>query len=592
MIKLKDILNEQEQFKAKSKETGRVVVYKSKENMDKAIKAGTAEPLDKKKMSGKADKVKGQDMFAKDIEKKKPMKSVRKDTIVRRHEDSKETLDDLRDEYQEAKEMGDTEEMKEISRMHSLYKNHSEAQKLTLDAIETQGDFNIDKVKEVVAGGPEKTSSEDLNVAVSEIDNLIDEIKSDDDYDMDEVRQLSKLKNRLKRVGEIQQDIKKSDRDEPKSDTSQDSGKNSPREDRLQASKIVRMSSHGNKIFFNKNPEKYAEQLEQTLLDIQDHADKMNDEDMSDEFYNNSEELAMQVNDIANSGEDMSFDDFKEARLFIKDYENALTKNKQSSPTASLGYRTGKNKAGGMYDGVIKLADLIKESKVWERKFGEPLPTLNSVMEKHQQNQLNESPVSVLKPPKKERNSIIYGYISLKSHYNQIKKTWKELKTLLDRIDYIAIDFDDRNESLNAVTNLPGWKDPFIREPMIKSFRNFTKFVNNPKNMREPERVQNAISKNIRQSALPKWIQLTNLYKQYLKFNNKKISSVFPATKGKKIGQKRIGDFGGFTLTEDVHKLFTNQSGFTQTNMRSAFEQMDWLMKGRYKKIMVRGPRD
>ena len=244
MIKLQDILNEQE-FKAKSKETGRVVVYKSKENMDKAIKAGTAEPLDKKKMSGKADKVKGQDMFAKDSEKKKPMKSVRKDTIVRRHEDSKETLDDLRDEYQEAKEMGDTEEMKEISRMHSLYKNHCEAQKLTLDAIETQGDFNIDKVKEVVDGGPEKTSSEDLNVAVSEIDNLIDEIKSDDDYDMDEVRQLSKLKNRLKRVGEIQQDIKKSD-------TSQDSGKNSPREDRLQASKIVRMSSHGNKIFFWK----------------------------------------------------------------------------------------------------------------------------------------------------------------------------------------------------------------------------------------------------------------------------------------------------------------------------------------------------
>ena len=43
MIKLQDILNEQE-FKAKSKETGRVVVYKSKENMDKAIKAGAAEP--------------------------------------------------------------------------------------------------------------------------------------------------------------------------------------------------------------------------------------------------------------------------------------------------------------------------------------------------------------------------------------------------------------------------------------------------------------------------------------------------------------------------------------------------------------------
>ena len=145
---------------------------------------------------------------------KKKIKSVRKDTISRRHEDTKETLDDLRDEYQEAKEMGDTEEMKEISRMHSLYKNHSEAQQLALDVIETQGDFNIDKIKEVVAGGPEKTSSEDLNAAVSEVDDLIDEIKSDDDYDMDEVRQLSKLRKRLRRVGNNLQDIKKDDVEE------------------------------------------------------------------------------------------------------------------------------------------------------------------------------------------------------------------------------------------------------------------------------------------------------------------------------------------------------------------------------------------
>ena len=41
-------LTEDQTFKAKSKETGRTVVYKSKEARDKAIKAGTAEPLDKK----------------------------------------------------------------------------------------------------------------------------------------------------------------------------------------------------------------------------------------------------------------------------------------------------------------------------------------------------------------------------------------------------------------------------------------------------------------------------------------------------------------------------------------------------------------
>ena len=31
----------------------------------------------------------------------------------------------------------------------------------------------------------------------------------------------------------------------------------------------------------------------------------------------------------------------------------------------------------------MKLKQLLKETKVWERKFGEPLPTFSSVMEKH-----------------------------------------------------------------------------------------------------------------------------------------------------------------------------------------------------------------
>ena len=62
-------LKVEQQFKAKSKETGRVVVYKSKDAMDKAIKGGTAEPLDKKTSNktdgGKPEKVKGQNLFKK-----------------------------------------------------------------------------------------------------------------------------------------------------------------------------------------------------------------------------------------------------------------------------------------------------------------------------------------------------------------------------------------------------------------------------------------------------------------------------------------------------------------------------------------------
>ena len=63
-------LTEEQTFKARSKETNKIVYYKSKENMEKAIKAGTAIPLDKE-TSDKPEKVKGQDLFAKDIEKEK-----------------------------------------------------------------------------------------------------------------------------------------------------------------------------------------------------------------------------------------------------------------------------------------------------------------------------------------------------------------------------------------------------------------------------------------------------------------------------------------------------------------------------------------
>ena len=37
-----------------------------------------------------------------------------------------------------------------------------------------------------------------------------------------------------------------------------------------------------------------------------------------------------------------------------------------------------------------KLTDLLKESKVWERKFGEKLPTLDSVQKKKNEEKLTE----------------------------------------------------------------------------------------------------------------------------------------------------------------------------------------------------------
>ena len=39
---------------------------------------------------------------------------------------------------------------------------------------------------------------------------------------------------------------------------------------------------------------------------------------------------------------------------------------------------------------MIKLKDLLKESHAWERKFGEPLPTLASVQKKKLKEEINK----------------------------------------------------------------------------------------------------------------------------------------------------------------------------------------------------------
>ena len=47
---------------------------------------------------------------------------------------------------------------------------------------------------------------------------------------------------------------------------------------------------------------------------------------------------------------------------------------------------------------MIKLKNLLKESYVWERKFGEKLPTLADVQKKYQK-KLNEGVIKVTKQP-------------------------------------------------------------------------------------------------------------------------------------------------------------------------------------------------
>ena len=174
---------------------------------------------------------------------------------------------------------------------------------------------------------------------------------------------------------------------------------------------------------------------------------------------------------------------------------------------------------------------------------------------------LNENMVSVLKPPVRKAKSTIYGYINLQFHAVPLIKSMREFLKLVSKIDYVGIDFDDR-EDIKPIYDLGHWKPPFIREPILKSIKALSKALSNPKNFKEPDRVKNALPSRLGSVLLPKYKQVVNAYEQFDKFNSKKVSDVFRDTKGKKIGNRLIGDFGGFRLLQDVSKLLNNEGGF------------------------------
>jgi hypothetical protein len=80
-ISLKKLLTEAEDFKAKSKETGKLVHFKSKDSYDAALKAGSHEDPDTKKDSSKEEPVKGASMFGADYAKNRGGEAP-KDNVV------------------------------------------------------------------------------------------------------------------------------------------------------------------------------------------------------------------------------------------------------------------------------------------------------------------------------------------------------------------------------------------------------------------------------------------------------------------------------------------------------------------------------
>tara|TARA_B100001113_G_C20944601_1_gene550347 strand:- start:331 stop:654 length:324 start_codon:yes stop_codon:yes gene_type:complete len=71
----------------------------------------------------------------------------------------------------------------------------------------------------------------------------------------------------------------------------------------------------------------------------------------------------------------------------------------------------------------MKLKNLVKESKYLKRKFGEPLPTLDSVMKQHQEGILKEAPKDKSKAAKLTQR-LIRNEAKLRDTMKQLMKLY------------------------------------------------------------------------------------------------------------------------------------------------------------------------
>ena len=85
-----------------------------------------------------------------------------------------------------------------------------------------------------------------------------------------------------------------------------------------------------------------------------------------------------------------------------------------------------------------KLKQLLKESYVWERKFGEPLPTLDSIQKK----KLNEGGTKTYK-----------SLMKLEKEMNNLEKTFKreEKGMSRDRADNVKQSIKSMKMAWNAI---------------------------------------------------------------------------------------------------------------------------------------------
>ena len=93
-----------------------------------------------------------------------------------------------------------------------------------------------------------------------------------------------------------------------------------------------------------------------------------------------------------------------------------------------------------------KLKDLLKESNVWDRQFGQKLPTLSDVTKAYNEKKVNEGPSYEYG---RDNTNIEKSKVQLDKAINGLAKTLKkkghnqEAKVLVKKWDSINQDLDD-----------------------------------------------------------------------------------------------------------------------------------------------------
>ena len=481
MIKLLDILKEEKTFKAKSKETGRIVTYKSKEAMDKAIKAGKSEPVDKKKSD---KKVKGSDLFTKDktpvkVGDKKPKvntKELRKDfkEKTKEYDDAQQmhtALDDDLSDYNDYNNISDKklrdsisydlgklqDKLYTVSDTDAKFKDLEEVY-VELETLKKQVNDILDRQKDtsknLKSSGPQQFVDDvrnmkgeyDLGGVKIKDGKMFDADGNEmDDDDIEDFYYQHGYDERGINVGIEMGSKKEKSEDEifkPRDESWFDDFAEKNPKFKEKMDKKYRNKNHTSDDYYKLMlaVEKKIEKI--TNKWIKENPGKRIPGTLTSKLGDESEYLMDSAQKMAAHESGNDYADFQWSNKWWIEMDKKHLPNTRE-----------------VKENKMKLKNLLKEAKVWERKFGEPLPTLDSVMKKHQGNKVNEK--KHLEGPLSRQSGInVFGGKQLQLMSKSLRQTAFDLEKVAKKKDEQA--FDD---ILQRITITVGVMRSFLNKP-------------------------------------------------------------------------------------------------------------------------------